>query len=115
MKNLVADGNIIPLIAPYTLLSGQGLLVGMIFGIAQYDAAIGIEVEALVEGVVTINKIGSQAWTQGAAVYWDNTNRRATTVATGNKFIGYCTTAVAGGAGDTAGNIKLALGKDVVG
>jgi predicted RecA/RadA family phage recombinase len=87
--------------------SGDGLLVGSIFGVAAGDAASGATVEAALTGVFDLTKIGSQAWTVGAKVYWDDTNKRCTTVATDNTLIGVAVEAVAGGAGDTIGRVRL--------
>jgi hypothetical protein len=64
-------------------------------------------VEAALTGVFDLTKIGSQAWTVGAKVYWDDTNKRCTTVATDNTLIGVAVDAVAGGAGDTIGRVRL--------
>ena len=107
MKNYVQPGNTITLTAPYAVTSGDGLLVGSIFGIASGDAALNDPVEAALVGVFDITKVGSQAWTVGAKVYWDDTNKRITSVATSNTLIGVATEAVAGGAGDTIGRVRL--------
>ena len=107
MKNYVQPGNTITLTAPYAVTSGDGLLVGSIFGIASEDAALNDPVEAALTGVFDLTKVGSQAWTVGAKVYWDDTNKRTTSVATSNTLIGVATEAVAGGAGDTIGRVRL--------
>ena len=107
MKNSVQPGNTITLTAPYAVASGDGLLVGSIFGIATGTAALGESVETALVGVFGITKIGSQAWVVGAKVYWDNTNKRCSTVATDNTLIGVATEVVAGGAGDTVGRVRL--------
>ena len=107
MKNYVQPGNTITLTAPYAVASGEGLLVGAIFGVAAGTAASGATVEAALTGVFDLTKIGSQAWTVGAKVYWDDTNKRCTTVATDNTLIGVAVVAVAGGAGDTIGRVRL--------
>jgi predicted RecA/RadA family phage recombinase len=107
MKNYVQPGNTLTLTAPYAVTSGDGLLVGSIFGVAAGDAASGATVEAALTGVFDLTKIGSQAWTVGAKVYWDDTNKRCTTVATDNTLIGVAVEAVAGGAGDTIGRVRL--------
>ena len=107
MKTYVQPGNTITLTAPYAVASGDGLLVGSIFGVATGTAALGEPVETALVGVFDITKIGSQAWTAGARVYWDGTNKRTTTVATSNTLIGVATEAVAGGAGDTIGRVRL--------
>ena len=46
MKNYVQPGNTLTLTAPYAVTSGDGLLVGSIFGVAGGDAASGATVEA---------------------------------------------------------------------
>ncbi|WP_099865928.1 DUF2190 family protein [Pararhizobium haloflavum] len=107
MKNHVQPGNTITLTAPYAVASGDGLLVGSIFGIATGGATLGEPVEAALVGVFDITKIGSQAWTAGAKIYWDDTNKRTTNVATSNTLIGVAIEAVAGGAGDTHGRVRL--------
>jgi predicted RecA/RadA family phage recombinase len=107
MKNYVQPGNTITLTAPYAVSSGDGLLVGSIFGIASGDAALSEPVETTLVGVFDLTKVGSQAWTVGAKVYWDDTNKRTTSVATSNTLIGVATEAVAGGAGDTIGRVRL--------
>jgi len=107
MKNYVQPGNTITLTASYAVASGEGLLVGAIFGIAAGTAALGETVETALVGVFDITKVGSQAWTAGAKVYWDDTNKRCTTVATANILVGVAVEAVAGGAGDTIGRVRL--------
>ena len=81
MRNYIQPGHAITLLAPYDVVSGDGLLVGSIFGAASGDALSGAEVEAQLTGVVELTKVGTQAWTAGARVYWDDTNKRATNVA----------------------------------
>jgi len=107
MKNYVQPGNTLTLTAPYVVTSGDGLLVGSIFGIASGTAALGDPVETALVGVFDITKVGSQAWTVGAKVYWDDTNKRCTTVATDNTLIGVAVEAVASGTGDTIGRVRL--------
>lgn len=107
MKNYVQPGNIITLTAPYAVASGEGLLVGSIFGVAAGDAALGEPIEAALVGVFDITKVGSQAWTVGAKVYWDNTNKRTITVSTDNTAVGMAVEAVASGAGDTIDRVRL--------
>jgi predicted RecA/RadA family phage recombinase len=75
----------------------------------QRSAAKGIPCESRCQRklVFDITKVGSQAWTVGAKVYWDDTNKRCTTVATDNTLIGVAVEAVASGAGDTIGRVRL--------
>ena len=95
MKNYIQPGKTLTLTAPYAVTSGQGLLVGSLFGVASGSAAIDTPVEATTEGVYELAKVSAQAWAVGVAIYWDDTARLATTVATGNTFIGYATQAAA--------------------
>jgi predicted RecA/RadA family phage recombinase len=88
MKNFIQRGDKLTLIAPYAVASGAGFLVGSIFAIAAYDAAIGQEVEGVREGVFTLPKQSTQVWTQGQRVYWDDTNKRVDTTATVGVHIG---------------------------
>lgn len=95
MKNYVQRGDVLTLIAPYAVASGAGLLVGSIFGVATADAASGAEVETKTEGVFDLAKTSAQAWTAGVLIYWDNTNKVATTSSSDNKLIGAATRAAA--------------------
>ena len=105
MRNFVQSGNTIPLTAPYAVNSGDGVLVGSIFGVAANDAAISETVETAVTGVYDIAKNTPEAWTQGAPIYWDDTNKQATTVSTSNTLIGVATEAA--GSNDTTGRVRL--------
>lgn len=107
MRNYVQEGTRLTLAAPYALTSGQGAKVGQIFGVANGDAANGAEVRLDTQGVFDLTKVGSQAWTVGALIYWDDTNKRCTTSASGNLLIGVATAAVASGAGDVIGRVRL--------
>ncbi len=107
MKNFVQEGETLTLTAPYAVTSGLGALVGSIFGVAVGDVANGAEGEFKVEGVFDLVKAASQAWTVGAKVYWDNTNKVCTTTASGNTLIGVAVVAVGSGAGETIGCVRL--------
>lgn len=107
MKNYVQPGNTITLTAPYAVAAGDGLLVGSIFGVAAGTAALGEAVEAALNGVYDLKKVASQAWAAGDKVYWDNTAKEATKTTTSNTVIGVAVVAVAGGAGDTIGRVRL--------
>jgi predicted RecA/RadA family phage recombinase len=107
MKTYIQPGHTLTLAAPYAVASGQGLLVGAIFGIATHDAVEGAEVETQLTGVVEIDKVGSQAWSAGDRVYWDNTARRATSVATDNTAVGVGVLPVGAGAEATIERVRL--------
>lgn len=107
MKNYIQEGAIIPLTAPYARSAGQAAKVGSIVGVAVNDVANGAEGEFQLVGVFDLTKVGSQAWAVGDKIYWDDTNKYCTTTATSNTLIGAAVAAVAGGAGDTIGRVRL--------
>jgi len=107
MKNYVQPGNTITLTAPYDVASGDGLLVGAIFGIATSAAANGDPIEAALVGVFDLTKVGSQAWASGDKIYWDNTAKQATKTATDNTLIGAAVEAVGNGVDETVGRVRL--------
>lgn len=95
MKNYVQPGDVITVAAPADVASGAGVLVGTLFGIASTDAVSGADVEIAVTGVFTLPKTEAQAWAVGAAIYWDNTAKVATTATSGNTLIGKAVVAAA--------------------
>jgi predicted RecA/RadA family phage recombinase len=64
-------------------------------------------VESQLTGVIEIDKVGSQAWSAGDKVCWDNTARRATSVATDNTAVGVAVLPVGAGAEATIGRVRL--------
>lgn len=107
MKNFIQKGDNVTLAAPYDRTSGQGALIGALFGVASVDVLSGVSAAFVTTGVFDLTKVGSQAWTVGALVYWDNTNKRCTTSASGNTLIGSAMAAVGAGAGETIGRVRL--------
>lgn len=101
MKNKVQSGNVISVIAPYLVSSGQGVLVGALFGVAGNDAANGAPVEIDRAGVYTLAANTADTGIVGTKMYWDNTNRRLTTTATSNTLVG-ALVAAKGGSDATA-------------
>lgn len=90
------------------ILAGAVVSVGDLLGIAVNDIAATTGVGPVqIRGIVKVTKIGSQAWTQGAAVYYDSGNTRFTTVASGNTFAGFAALAVGSGATLTTGYVLL--------
>ena len=88
MRNFRQTGDVVTVPAPANVKSGDGVLVGTLFGVNSYDAENGEDIEIKVNGVFELPKLGAQAWTVGALVYWDNSNKRCTTVGTDNTLIG---------------------------
>lgn len=109
MKNFIESGKAPTLTAPAGgIVSGKGFLDGLIFAIAAYSADAGAPVVGNTSGVYEIDKAASQAWAVGDVIYWDNANKVATNdPASGGLRIGLAMGAVAGGAGDVLGRVKL--------
>ena len=95
MRNFVQPGDSLAIAVPYAagVTAGQGVLVGALFGVAAVDGAQNAIIEAQTQGVFDITKEPALAITAGARVFWDNTNRRLTTTATGNFQVGLATVA----------------------
>lgn len=109
MKNFISGDDLITVPAfPYARLSGEGVKMGQLFGVATTDVGNGAEGVIKTRGVVELVKIGTQAWGFGALVYWDDTNKRCTTASTaGNLLIGTANIVVGAGAGETLGLVRL--------
>lgn len=103
--NHVKPGNTITLIAPTGgVSSGDGVLIGAFFGVAQYDAAAAAEVEVDLVGVWDLPKAAG-ALTQGDPVYWDYAAGNVTGTASGNYFIGAVTDSAE--SGDATARVRL--------
>ena len=105
MKNYKQAGDIITVAAPYALASGDGALVGSLFGVATNAAANGASVELKTTGVFDLTALSTDTGTVGTKVYWDNTNKRITTTASGNSLVGVITVAKANG--DATASVRL--------
>ena len=105
MKSFIQEGRDLDLVAPYDVTAGKGFMVGALFAVAMGDALSAAAVVGRTEGVFDLVKVGSQAWTAGDKVYWDNTNKYCTKTSTGNTLIGIALADVASGAGDTTGRV----------
>ncbi|MBS7545729.1 DUF2190 family protein [Ancylobacter oerskovii] len=89
MKNFRRSGNSNPVPAPAGgVLSGDGVLVGSLFGIAAASAAEGELVELACVGVFDLKKTAGQTWTVGARIYWDAAAKVATVTPASNTVIG---------------------------
>ena len=114
MKNFVQPGESVEFTAPAGgVVSGVGVQIGELLVIATVTktpaqvTAGDDRFNGLVEGVITHAKAPSQAWAEGARVYWDEGNKRFTTSGSGNLPAGYAVAAVGGGADDTTGTVLL--------
>lgn len=105
MKNFVQPGDVITVTAPRNLNSGDGVLVGALFGVATTSALSGASVDIMPEGVFDITALTTDTGAAGAHMYWDDTNHRLTTTATNNTLVGALT--LAKGSIDTTARVYL--------
>lgn len=87
------------------IASGSGVLIGTLVGVALADIPVAATGSTMVCGVHTVTKLGTDVMAQGVKVYWDNTNKRLTTTASGNTEAGRV--AVAAGSGETTVQVLL--------
>ena len=88
MKNFLQPGQTLAVLAPYNVTSGQGVLVGALFGVAAGDALQGTPVEICRTGVYSLGAVSADTGVTGDKAYWDNTARRVTKTATNNTLVG---------------------------
>lgn len=101
----VQPGEAIDYTAGANIASGQVVLMGARIGVALKAIANGETGPMQVTGVFNIAKLSTDNMAQGALLYWDNTNSRLTTTASGNTLAGFA--AAAAGATTTSVNIKI--------
>jgi predicted RecA/RadA family phage recombinase len=87
MTNYIQEGRTVTLTAPYTVISGQGALVGSLFGIACENYTISAAGEFMIEGVFDLTKGSGVTFTQGQKVYWDNSARNVVSADSGNSYL----------------------------
>ena len=107
MKNFIGVGNRVTLTAAAVTTSGQAVLIGSLFGIAESAAVIGDPLVLMLNGIYDLPKTASQAWTVGQLIYWDVATSRVTNVVATNKLIGVAVLAVGAGAGEIIGRVRL--------
>lgn len=96
MKNFVQPGEVLEFTAPAGgVVSGTGVKIGDILVISLETKAAGERFRGVRTGVVDHAKLSAQAWNEGDQVNWDNTNKRFTTVTTGNFRAGVAAAAAA--------------------
>lgn len=108
MRNFIQEGDVLTFTAPSGgVVSGSAYKIGQLLVVATSTVAEGLPFEGMVEGVFVLPKTDSQAWAEGALIYWDNTNHCATTTATGNLCVGCAAAAVDSTAGLVTGKVYL--------
>ncbi len=98
MQNYIQNGHVITVTTPAGgILSGEGLIVGNIFGIAAYTSAEGDPLELAITGVYKLPKATAAVLTVGARVAWDNTAKNINVPGAGRFPVGVATEAAGNG------------------
>lgn len=106
MKNFIQRGDVITVIAPTGgVASGQGVLVGNLFGVAATTVAEGESAEIATIGVYELPKLVSAVIAAGARVAWDDTAKQVVLPGTGMVPIGIASVA----AGNGVGTVRVRL------
>lgn len=111
MKNAVQPGKTITATAPYDRTSGQGAKIAGIFGVACSDVLSGKIGEFDTVGVFDLAKATGAAWTEGQAIYWDDSAKNCTPTVGSNLKIGVAILMDSAGtlpaSADTVGRVRL--------
>jgi predicted RecA/RadA family phage recombinase len=106
-KNYIQPGEVLDFTntTGATIASGAGVLIGVRLGVAKTDIANNATGSVAMKGVHELPKLGTDVVAQGALLYWDNTNKRLTTTASGNTAAGYAAAAASG----SVSTVRLSL------
>lgn len=109
MINKISDGTRISYTnsSGSTITSGSGVLVGAVLYVATADILNGEAGILARDGVYNLPKLSTDVVTQGAKLFWDNTNKRLTLTSTSNTFAGFAHSAA--GSGVTTVNCCLSM------
>lgn len=105
MKKYIQPGEVIDYTPTAATTAGTVVLIGKRVGIVLADIAANDTGGAQVTGVHEIAKLGTDVVTQGALLYWDDTNKYLTLTVGSNTLAGYAFKAAGNGA--TTVQIKL--------
>ncbi len=89
MKNYRGPADTVEVTAPADVKSGDGVLVGKLFGVAEFSAKAGQRVNIARKGLFTLPKTNGQAWAEGAILYWDGAKTTTADNGGANTKVGY--------------------------
>lgn len=114
MKNLIQRGDVIDLVAPSDVSSGDVVEIGQFIGVATTSALTGKKFSLDITNVFELPKDGA-AYPAGDGVFWDGTTVVNTNAGGANKFIGITTESA--GASDTTLRVRLGsqIGSTIMG
>lgn len=104
MKTYQSEGGVVELQIPGAgVTKDVPVQIGSLVVIPTVTAAYAANTRfnGLVKGIVSgLTKVASQAWSEGASIYWDAALTKVSSHSGDNKWIGIALEAVAGGASD---------------
>jgi predicted RecA/RadA family phage recombinase len=77
------------------VVNGHGYLIGSLFVVALVDADAAAHFEGATVGVFSLEKTSAQAWTEGQAIYWNTSTKKADSDPTTGPLIGAAAAAAA--------------------
>lgn len=105
MINFKQPGDVLTLTAPAAVTGGAPVKVGSLVVVPVDDASASAQFQGYTHGVFELAKTTSQAWTEGAKIYWDDSGKKCTTTASTHVWIGHAVAAA--GSDDTTGVVRL--------
>jgi len=106
MNNFVQPGEVQSFTAPNGgVLTGLAYKIGQALVVAVASVAQDLPFDGRIRGVFTLPKATGQTWSEGALLYWDNSGKKFTTSAGGNRLSGWAQAEAA--TGDTTGSVYL--------
>ena len=106
MRNFVQAGKTVTVTAPAGgILSGDGVLVGYLFGVAATSASAGQDTEIATEGVFNLPLAATSSLSVGDRAYWDPAAKAVTATAGTLRRIGVAVAAT--GTGSPSARIRL--------
>ena len=107
MQKLINEGEVIDVILAADCTTDVPFLLGDLLVIPVKSGLSGQTVACVAQGNVLVPKTTGTAISVGVKVYWNDTDKKITTTASGNKHVGYATYGAA--SGDTEIAILLNL------
>lgn len=105
MRNHIADGRVLAVLATAAILGGSLVKVGDLVGVAATDIAAGESGSVAITSVYEVPKKAGIVAPQGAKLYLEAASGAITTTEAGNTFAGHAYAAAAGA--DTVVQLRL--------
>ena len=88
MKTFKQSGEVLPVIAPYDVQRGSGVLIGQLFGLACATVNAGTSVDIMCKGEFVVDKVTTEAWAVGDKIYWNSSSKKFSNVGGGGLLVG---------------------------